>query len=198
MKKLLKITALLLAAAAMFVGCKNNAETTTPEDDDKLILFPEEDVSTSVNYNAITCSDGEWIGAYEEIIKTSYRTTTRFIKVKFTVSDNGSTCNYTRIYEKETKEESTTGFAQSVIEANKASYEADGYTVELSDNKLKATKTAMGDETLFSLTTSMGIRAFTTKAQEVSPKTNADKTKYYGYGRSADYRDTYTFYLMKK
>ena len=50
MKKLIKVTALLLVAAAMFAGCKNN-------DDDSSIggaLFSKEDVSVDITYNEIT------------------------------------------------------------------------------------------------------------------------------------------------
>ena len=61
MKKLVKVTALLLVAAAMFAGCKNNDDESTGG-----ALFSKEDVTEVITYNDITFSEGSWVASYSK------------------------------------------------------------------------------------------------------------------------------------
>ena len=59
MKKTVKVLGLLLVAAAMFTGCKQNVEEPAPAPSIDGELFSEDDVTVPVT-NGVELSDGKW------------------------------------------------------------------------------------------------------------------------------------------
>ena len=196
MKKLLKVTALLLVVAAMFAGCKTNAEPN-----DEAILFDKSEVSTDITESNVTFSAGNWVatskGNYTDCqcqgaINGFILNGTNFTKYEFTMSENGTftctkmsrSCNLK--YTKETGE--ITPEANAFFESQfNGKYSISGNTV-ICD----FTEDADADE-LKNISFSKIYIIYA----NISPiKTNDDKTKY--YGEKSDDTEAKVFYIMKK
>ncbi len=97
MKKLLKVTALLLVAAVMFAGCSSSSSSSdsTPSSDDyetitdEGILF-DKALATDTITSRVVLSDGDWIASYKSVIETALLEIT-----EFTISNNGANVQYT-------------------------------------------------------------------------------------------------------
>ena len=101
MKKLLKVTALLLVAAAMFAGC-SSPSSSNPTDpynppstggntlDDEGVLF-DNALATDTITSAVELSDGNWVATYKSVVDNSVN----FQKSEFTISDSGTKVHYT-------------------------------------------------------------------------------------------------------
>ncbi|SFI50652.1 hypothetical protein SAMN04487775_10294 [Treponema bryantii] len=201
MKKLVKVTALLLVAAAMFAGCKNNVEEEQPAKDAP--LFSKDDVSITIDVNDIEVTDGDWVASVKDAgkIPTSDMGSEypfgsgviemiNFRKVEFTVA--GSNVTFTYGYEKES---GTLTLDNDPTEAEIAQLKENGCTV----NGRVATFEEEGDAPKSELD-NMLLSDVLSEAYGLTIKTNADHTKYFGEVKQTkgDYYTSEEFYLMKK
>ncbi len=200
MKKLVKVTALLLVAAAMFAGCKNNVEEEPAKD---APLFSKDDVSITIDVNDIEVTDGDWVASVKDAGKMPTSTLgssytfgsgviemINFRKVEFTVS--GSDVTFTYGYEKES---GTLTLDNDPTEAEIAQLKESGATV----NGRVVTFEEEGDAPKSELD-NMSLNYVLSEANGLTIKTNADHTKYFGEFKqtSGDYYMLEEFYLMKK
>ena len=194
MKKLIKVTALLLVAAAMFAGCKNN-------DDDSSIggaLFSKEDVSVDITYNEITFSAGSWVASYTKNGKnTDGSTMIDSRTAEFTIADDGSV-QFTKMVEYERQEGTIPeGTSQEEIELAKLM----GY--KISGNKYFMEYTEEADAEQLANMSIYTIKNMMDDFETI--KTNEEKSKYFGEvtytkdnSKGGPTQYTKSGYIMKK
>lgn len=193
MKKLLKITALLLVAAAMFAGCKNNSD----DDSNSGELFSKDDVSIEVSYNDIVFSDGDWVAVYNYVSSTEGEKNTIIQRAEFTISNDGADVQFTRAVETQRMEGT---IPEGATEEAKKLAQAMGY--KISGNTYYTERSEESDETeLSSMTLQQIIYMF---YKSTSILTNDDNSKYYTESTSTytekgeNYTTKETEYIMKK
>ena len=188
MKKLLKITALLLVAAVMFAGCSSSASSSdsnsssTPSSDDYETLTDEgvlfdKALATDDITSAVVLSDGDWIASYKSVIETALLEIT-----EFTISNNGANVQYT----------SKTGFQYNT--ETKKIYKK----TEATDSELLT----LNGETNFSGKYSLEYMTLKSIFEGLSThKYNTDHTKYYAEDTQTSTEGeslATTIYIMKK
>ncbi len=194
MKKLVKVTALLLVAAAMFAGCKNNDDNGSSGG----ALFSKEDVTEEITYNDITFSEGSWVASYSKNATASDGSTMINSKTaEFTVAADGSV-QFTKMVEYERQEGKLPADATpEEIAAAKIM----GYTI--SGDKYYFEYTEEGDAEQLANMSIYNIKSMMDDFETI--KTNEDKSKYFGEatytknnskGGAAQY--TISGYIMKK
>lgn len=193
MKKLLKVTALLLVAAAMFAGCKNNDDDSTGG-----ALFSKEDVTEVITYNEITFSEGSWVASYSKNGTAGDGSTMIESKTaEFTVAADGSV-QFTKMVEYVRQE----GKIPAGTTAEEIAYiQLIGYTI--SGDKYYYEYTEEGDAEQLANMSIYNIKSMMDDFETI--KTNEDKSKYFGEttytkdsskGGAVQY--TISGYIMKK
>ena len=205
MKKLLKVTALLLVAVAMFAGCANSSSSS---DDDKgskdaakkATLFKESDLTEDFTYSSSTkLDDGDWVLSFIQVtnvgeVHPDYENEiTETELVEFTISESGTKATFTKY---------TEGYIQTTIcksgnITGEAKKEAEAHGMTVSGNKASMEKTK--DRTESELA-SMNI-SFVNSYLAHASKTNSEKTKFYGEESGTtpqNYNYNIKMYIMKK
>lgn len=193
MKKLLKVTALLLVAAAMFAGCKNNDDDSTGG-----ALFSKEDVTEVITYNEITFSEGSWVASYS----------------KNGTADDGSTMIDSKTAEFTVAADGSVEFTKMVeYGRTEGKLPADATPEEIAAAKLMG-YTISGDKYYFEFTeeadaeqlANMSIYNIKSMMDDFETiKTNEDKSKYFGEAtytqnssKGGAAQITMSGYIMKK
>jgi len=183
MKKITKLSALLLVAAVFFAGCKEPGDSTggantTP-------LFSESDTTVDIEGSEIELSDGAW--SFKEL--TSFGSDSANGVPEVT---KGSLFSSGTIPE---------GASEEEIAEEKAMAEAQGLTFTISGNKY----TVSGDFNEEGLKMYSSMFMYLPYSDFETLKTNEDKTKYYATEKAKQKNSdgTYTegtvkYYLMKK
>lgn len=204
MKKLLKVTALLFVAAAMFAGCSNNASgtgadsgqspnnnntesnTSNSEEIDFSLnyeLFSKDDVSIDVTDNsAIEFEEGKWRAS---IFVNTLGTNQEYLsldKADFIVDSDDKTLKFTKLTHLEGfKNIYPEGTSQEQINALKQSYEAQNYEVYISGNTLIAfAPTQEANEADLLKYSKQGKSFILNRIKNISIKTNEDNSKFFG------------------
>lgn len=199
MKKIVKVTALLLVAAAMFAGCKKDADEDPLAGVDTGVLFSSDDVSVAVDPADITFADGDWAATikaeYEE--ESPYTGPVYFTEIEraeFTVSggDFTFTKGVTTMIEKGSFPEGV--LTDEMIEEAKAQGVIISGNSFVQVNVEEATAEDLANTDFY-------INRLNQVVNLVPVKTNEGKTKYFGettitnnYGETAKV----TVYAMKK
>ncbi len=188
MKKLTKLSALLLVAAVFFAGCKEPDDSTGANTSP---LFSESDTTIEISESEIELSDGTWV--YKEVTQEKEADavdwTTGSIELEATVTDGEPTVTKASMIMNGTIPEGAD------IEEGKAYYEAQGLTFTVNGNKFTIQGEVKGQR-LASYSSK-----FTNFYTITNVKTNEEKTKYYGTSENT-YDDGFVIkakhYLMKK
>lgn len=193
MKKLLKVTALFLVAAAMLAGCKNNSD----DDSNSGELFSKDDVSIEISYNDIVFSDGDWVAVYNYVSSTEGELTSIIQRAEFTISNDGADVQFTRSVSTQRMEGT---IPEGATEEAKKLAQAMGY--KISGNTYYIERSEEADATELSSMTLQEIIYMFYKSTSIL--TNDDKSKYYteSTGTYTEYGENYTKketeYIMKK
>lgn len=193
MKKLLKVTALFLVAAAMLAGCKNNSD----DDSNSGELFSKDDVSIEISYNDIVFSDGDWVAVYNYVSSTEGELTSIIQRAEFTISNDGADVQFTRSVSTQRMEGT---IPEGATEEAKKLAQAMGY--KISGNTYYTERSEEADATELSSMTLQEIIYMFYKSTSIL--TNDDKSKYYTESTSTytEYGENYTKketeYIMKK
>lgn len=170
MKKVLKLTALFIIAAALFTACKKDSDEDGFDDG---ILFSKNDVSINVDITENIFSDGDWVSTFRKTDSAEYNGNSMEIseieRTEFTVSENGENVVVTR--------DVTTYYQKATINGQtRISCE----TKETDAEQLKV----------------MGLYSVRNNFWRVEAlKTNEEHTKFYGEVNNGI---IYAFYAMKK
>ena len=197
MKKLVKVTALLLVAAAMFAGCKNNVEE---EPANEVALFSKDDVSIAIAGTDINLTDGNWAYAYK--LESNYHESESshspagtwemsiFEKAELTVANGSTTFTYLydKGYEKLTAD-------RDLTEEEISNFTADGATVDG-----RVVKMEIDQEYPAAALSQLTLQEQLGMLKYFTLKTNEEHTKYFvEHSESEDGESgTIEFYMMKK
>lgn len=191
MKKLTKLSALLLVAAVFIAGCKNPDDSTggvsaTP-------LFSESETTIDINASDIELADGNWV--YKEIGTASVGTSVLEYEITLTNGDLAITKG--TITQTGTFPEGTTS---DYIAEYREDVESRGGTLTISGNSYTMTVVATSTQ-LSSAGLYLGLKL----QSATGIKTNEAKTKFFytdqGPGEDAAGNPitiNYKYYLMKK
>ena len=192
MKKITKLSALLLVAAVFFAGCKEPGDSTggantTP-------LFSESDTTVDIEGSEIELYDGDW--SFKEL--TSFGSDSAAIVLDVTVTNGVPEVTKGSLFSSGTIPE---GASEEEIAEEKAMAEAQGLTFTISGNKY----TVSGDFNEEGLKMYSSMFMYLPYSDFETLKTNEDKTKYYATEKAEQENSdgTYTegtvkYYLMKK
>ena len=176
MKKVVKISVLLVVAAALFAGCKKDADESGYDDG---VLFSKNDVSIAIDASDIEFSDGNWVATFNETHKGEASgvslTNSQIERYEFTVSERGTELEVTRkittLYTKGTYNGET---KVSCMTEEADAYELQGYSLSSIRNK------------------------FWRIGNSGELKTNDAQNKFYGEADIGNSDPLLTFYAMKK
>lgn len=187
MKKLTKVSALLLLAAVFFTGCKE------PEDSipgvDVSPLFSVSETTVEISGSAIVLADGTWGYKHVDI----YLSNCHVEECEITVTNGVPKATRGTTTTKQTIPDNVT---DEQIESAKASAESEGFTVRREGNTIYLSGN-MDEKDLNSI--EYTLSGFITSS--ITLKTNDDRTKYYYYSEEENDAGgivTRADYLMKK
>lgn len=187
MKKLTKVSALLLLAAVFFTGCKE------PEDSipgvDVSPLFSVSETTVEISGSAIVLADGTWGYKHVDI----YLSNCHVEECEITVTNGVPKAIRGTATLKQTIPDTVT---DEQIESTKASVESEGGTFRREGNTIYVSAN-MDEEYLNSI--EYTLAEFITSS--ITLKTNEDRTKYYYYSEEENTEGgivTRADYLMKK
>lgn len=207
MKKVLKISVLLVIAAALFAGCKKDAD---PEEDPNLkvdngnlsseedpkfevddgILFPQDDVSENIQFKNIVFSDGDWIYTYKVNNEDESSQEAILNRYEWSISGNGTIATVTKL----TQCRYGYGIVSDKTLPRIEKLKADGYSVSIKDDKYTYIFTKVSDGSGSSVSNSS---LFPPAFKYFDFKKSDDNKKYYGF-YELDMGTVYTVYIMKK
>ena len=187
MKKLTKVSALLLLAAVFFTGCKE-PEDSIP-DVDVSPLFSVSETTVEISGSAIVLTDGTWSYKHVDV----YLNNCHVEECEITVTNGVPKATRGTSTVKQTIPDNVT---DEQIELSKASVESEGGTFRREGNTIYVSGN-MDEEYLNDIEDTLA--GFITSS--ITLKTNDDRTKYYYYSEeenSAGGMVTRADYLMKK
>ena len=189
MKKLTKVSALLLLAAVFFTGCKEPEDSTSGANTSP--LFSESETTIEISGSEIELSDGTWV--YKEVTQEKEADAvdwyTGSIELEATVTDGEPTVTKGSMIMNGTIPEGAD------IEEGKDFYEEQGWTFTVNGNKYTIQGEVKG-QNLASYSSK-----FTNFYTITNVKTNEEKTKYYGTSENTHdngFVIKAKHYLMKK
>ena len=224
MKKTLKVLGLLAVAAALFIGCKNNADEGSGEKNIQEALFDPADLT--VDATTLELSDGEW--TYRHI--TERDDMVDATQIEFTVKDKGVDISKSVTYIMLQQGTMPEGTPKEQIEAaEKKGYKVDGNKYSLYkefdlvalnekankdadfakkiadaiDAMSKESNEAPDPEVMAYLEGMITLMALESGKAPSDTKTNSDKTKYYSFDdgsndKESNHKATETIYIAKK
>ena len=187
MKKLTKVSALLLLAAVFFTGCKEPEESIPGVDVSP--LFSVSETTVEISGSAIVLTDGTWVYKHVDV----YLNNCHVEECEITVTDGVPRVTKGTITVKQTIPDTVT---DEQIELSKASVESEGGTFRREGNTIYVSAN-MDEEDLNDIEDTLA--GFITSS--ITLKTNDDRTKYYYYSEEENPAGgivTRADYLMKK
>ena len=187
MKKLTKVSTLLLLAAVFFTGCKEPEDSTSGANTSP--LFSESETTVEISGSAIVLADGAWIYKHVDVYLDNWHVEECEITVTNGVpkATRGTSTLKQTIPDDVPDEE---------IELSKASVESEGGTFRREGNTIYVSGN-MDEEYLNNIEDTLA--EFITSS--ITLKTNDDRTKYYYYSEGENPAGgivARTDYLMKK
>ena len=219
MKKTLKVLGLLAVAAALFIGCKNNADEGSGEKNIQEDLFDATELTeTATTYEF---ADGDW--TYRHIIERDDMIDAT--QIEFTVKDKGVDISKSVTYIMLQQGTMPEGTPKEQIEAaEKKGYKVDGnkyslykefdlvaldekankdadFAKKIEDAMSKESNEAPDPEVMAYLEGMITLMALESGKAPSDTKTNSDKTKYYCFeeeNSSSHGKITEKTYIAKK
>ncbi len=207
MKKTVKVLGLLFVAAAMFMGCKQNAEEPTPAPSIDGELFSEDDVTVAAA-NGVELSDGKW--TFRAINKSDGSSISSMAGELIFNAKNGSLDQTSEDLTFKCSMKGT--IPEGATEADLAKAKEEGYTIdgnsysiykEFDSQSLKeylqenVDEGGHSDDPIASWAMFMGKAVSNPSSAPGSWKTNSDKTKFFSEQADEDSGSTFTYYFSK-